>query len=79
VRIPETDEVREAYQGSGEGGDFKRAYHEQGEAFAVWLGRLVEDTRTSALEEAARLIEDAPNRPRNQSAAAVRALKGHKP
>ena len=34
---PTTAEVREAYQGTGDGLDFKRRYAERGEEFDRWL------------------------------------------
>ena len=49
-RTPTTEEVREAYQGSGEGVDFKRVHEEQGREFDRWVADLIQAERHEAWE-----------------------------
>lgn len=37
---PDTEEVREAYQISGDGADFKRRFFERGEDFDTWIRKV---------------------------------------
>jgi hypothetical protein len=37
THTPDTEEVRESYQSTGDGLDFKRRYNERGEEFDRWL------------------------------------------
>jgi hypothetical protein len=50
--VPNGDEVREAYQSSGDGLDYKRRYFERGDEFDAWIATL----RAEVYRDAARLI-----------------------
>jgi len=52
-----TDEVRESYQGTGDGLDFKHRFFERGEAFDRWLAEHTAARERAAAEKA--LLEAA--------------------
>lgn len=50
-------EVRESFQMSGDGLDFKRAARERGEAFDRWLAGVIADAKAEQRETDARIVE----------------------
>ena len=51
---PSETEVREAYQMTGDGLDFKKASERRGEEFDRWLAAVKRETAAQALEDAAK-------------------------